>query len=97
MRVLINGRYWTLRFVPASRLRKKDGCYDGDTDHPSVKRKTIRVAKGLEPADELETLIHEMLHASDGLLHHSEDWVSTVSKDIATVLLKLGWTKPDSE
>lgn len=63
----------------------------GDCDAPTAPRKAIRVIRGLQGKKELDTLIHEMLHACDW--EKSEKWVSNTATDIARVLYSLGYRK----
>lgn len=63
----------------------------GACDHPEKPAKRIRIVRGQEPREELDTIIHECLHATDW--HKDEAWVTEVSTDIAAVLWKLGWRK----
>jgi hypothetical protein len=86
VRISILGKRWLLSFV--SRLR--DGIR-GECDDPNAIRRRIRIKMGLAPKEELDTLIHELLHASDW--HKDEAWVEQVATDIAEVLWKLGWRK----
>ena len=66
MRVKVAGRYWQLQFV--NRLPKA-WCV---TDNPTRKNKGIRIRRSLKEADLLDTLIHELLHASQWSV--GEDW-----------------------
>jgi len=85
MQITLLGKRWRLAFC--SNLKD-----DGDCDAPETPNKTIRIKQGLDPKDELETLIHEMLHATDW--HKDEkDWIEPVARDIARVLWRLGYRK----
>ena len=83
MRVRILGKLWNLRFV------RSTADYRGECDPCEQKSKEIRILSSLAGEEKLEVLIHEMLHAADW--HRSEEWVETVSKDIARTLTKLGY------
>jgi len=85
MKVNILGKCWNLKFV--THLGKSYGI----CDHPDQKNKTIRIQKGMTEEDELGTIIHECLHASDW--SKDEEWVDQVSKDICKILLKIGYAK----
>lgn len=87
MRITICGKRWNLRRVPYL------GDARGDCSSPNVKGKEIRVLSGLKDEEELEVLIHEMLHASNWSL--DETHVSTVAEDIASALWKLGYRKAE--
>lgn len=84
MRVTVNGKRWLVRFVP--RLAN---C--GDCDPPDAKGKTIRIQAGMQPQLELDTVIHELMHAGNWSL--SEEHVNQVATDIAAALWKLGYRK----
>ncbi len=84
MRVRIRGKHWDFRFV--SRLSTKADC-----DHPETNGKKIRVRKGLEPQMELDSTIHELLHAGHWDL--AEEAVNEMATDIAKVLWDLGYRK----
>ena len=60
---------------------------------PVAPGKFIRIRRGQKPLDELDTIIHECLHATDW--HKDESWVTEVSADIAAVLWKLGYRKTE--
>lgn len=79
--VSILGQAWTLRYA---RLKT---CY-GDCDRVS---RTIRIASGLPPQKELETVIHEMTHGADW--HRDEKSVAQFAADVARVLTELGFGK----
>jgi len=84
MRCKILGKFWTLKFI-----RRPFENNDGSCDAPDVKGKSICIKKSLRGERRLEILIHEMLHAADW--HRSEEFVSTVSQDIARTLTRLGY------
>ena len=87
MRIKIGGKYWKLIF---SKLR---GDYLGKCDAPDTNDKKIRISKNLEEVEELDVLIHELLHAADW--YKDEEWVERTASEIAKVLWKLGWRKSD--
>ena len=86
MRVKVNGRYWNLRFIDMDAL--------GDCDPPEAKQKRIHIATDLDPKTELETTIHELMHAA--AWPASEEYIETVSNDIANVLWRLGYRKANN-
>jgi len=55
----------------------------------------IAVEKGLKGKIELDTHIHEMLHACAEIAN--EEWVNTTAKEIATALWEIGYRKIDEE
>ncbi|HEY2759904.1 MAG TPA: hypothetical protein VGI75_04155 [Pirellulales bacterium] len=83
MRIKILGRVWNLRFAPHL------GPNDGFCDPPTTTNKSIVVAKGLSEKDQLEILVHEMLHA--GGWHFDEEYVTQFARDISHVLWRLGY------
>lgn len=86
MRVKILGQYWTIRWVPA--LGRGDERLDGDACHET---KQLRISHGNSEEDELETIIHEFMHAADP--SRREWWVSQASHDLRILLTKLGYKK----
>lgn len=91
MRVSICGRRWNLRFVPRSRRRG----YYGICDAPHIPNKTITIEAGHPEARELESLLHETLHA--GAWNLSEETVTDWARDVARCLIKLGWHKRNGD
>lgn len=87
MKIKILGKTYSLVF---SRSMPEDDY--GSCDDPNTKRKRIRISKGLDEEKELDTLIHEMLHAAGWQLL-SEEWVFAAARDIARVLRRLGWRR----
>lgn len=85
MRVTILKKRWTLRFT---RLPKGT---DGECDPPETTGKEIRIQQPLDEKNQLETVIHEALHASDW--HRSEEWVEEVARDLARILWRLGYRR----
>lgn len=86
MRIRIRGKYWQL--VYDSHLPKD--C-DGLCDAPDLDKKRIRIRSTLTEQTELETLIHECLHAA--FWDADEYAISETSCDIAKVLWKLGYKR----
>jgi len=89
--VTIRRKRWLLRFV--SNLGRDAAGHRlwGDCDPPNKRGKTIRILRGLNPHDELDTLIHEALHAGSWDL--SEDSVNELARDIARLLWRVGWRR----
>jgi len=83
MRIKIGNKYWNLIFT---ELDEETG---GECDSPDTNGKEIRIATDLKKQDELEIIIHELLHAADWA--KDEEWVEVIADDIARVLWKLGW------
>ena len=82
---VICGRRFRVRY---SNLRTNHGvCTDPGKPNP-----TITIAKGLDELGELETIIHESLHAA-GYFVLSEEFVENAAHDIARLLVRLGFEK----
>ena len=79
MNVSIRGRRWRLRWC--TRLLNKGDC--------NIETGTIRIRRGLEPDDELETMIHEAIHACHWDL--SEEAVEETATDVAKIVVR--WLK----
>lgn len=64
---------------------------DGICDAPDTEGKRIRIRRSLRGRRELDTLIHEMLHAA--MWDLDESAVHDTAHDIAAVLWRLGYRK----
>lgn len=84
MKGVIRGTEYTIR---TARLR----AHRGDCDSPRCKSPEIRIANKIQGMEELEVLIHELLHAAYWDL--SEDAVANPAYDIAKVLWDWGYRK----
>ena len=89
MRIRLLGKHYDLRFV--TRLGNGGKGHDGTCDHPEKPGKRIRIRRGQHEFEELDTVIHECLHAADW--HKDEQWVAEFASDLTEVLKKLGWRK----
>ena len=85
MRIKVGNKYWNLIFT---ELDEETG---GECDSPDTHGKEIRIATDIKNQDELEIIIHELLHAADW--SKDEEWVEAIAYDIARILWKLGWKK----
>jgi hypothetical protein len=83
--ITIRGRRWRLRYQ-----RLPIGM-DGECEAPDVEGKRILIHKGLKDLDELETLLHEMIHAAYWDLN--EEAVHDGAHDIALALWRIGYRK----
>ena len=83
MRVDLRGKRWNLRVVD----RLPEGSY-GEIDAPNRPNKEIRIARNATPLEQLDTVIHECLHATVPDL--AEEAVTESATDIAKVLHRLG-------
>jgi len=81
-----NNETWTVRFVKKKDMPRKTW---GDCNN---KQKTIRVRTDLCDLNVLDTLIHEMLHASNYVCF-SEEFVNQTATQMAQALLKSGLVK----
>jgi hypothetical protein len=82
--VFLNKRWKFLRCTLS-----KDLC--GQCDDPTVTDKAIKVSKKLVGRDELDTILHECLHAC--FWHLDEGIVEQASTDLARALWRLGYRK----
>lgn len=73
---------------PDQKLSKTDS---GLTEAPSLKGKRIFLREQLPMKKELDTTIHECLHAADW--SKDEEWVEDAAHDIARILWRLGWRR----
>lgn len=85
MRVKMRGRVWDFRRT-AKRPRGAHGIADKSTRPPSIK-----VHAALRDETELETIIHEALHAC--LWDLDEEPIEETAESIASLLWKLGYRK----
>ena len=77
-------RRW--RIVPIGGLKDRYGV-DGDCDPPTAKNKAIRFDTDLGVPDTIETIIHEMTHASFPTV--DEEVVRQFGRDVRRVLLRV--------
>jgi hypothetical protein len=77
----IAGDTWQVVYKSLKR-RKLCGLCDYD-------KRTITICTSLSDLDELDTLIHELLHACQG--YASEDHVAEVATTLANILWRLGY------
>jgi hypothetical protein len=86
MRLKLGGKFW--QFVTNRRLKVNDGTWD-ETKKP----RRITVSAELSEEDQLDTTVHEFLHAVDTAQMFDEDWVLKAGTEIASALWKLGYRK----
>ena len=89
IRVKIMGKVWWVR-----RLSQLKGNY-GWCDKPCTKNKQIAVYTRLRGLTELDTIIHECLHA--GFNDLKEDSIDEFASDLARILWRLGYRKIDQQ
>lgn len=83
MNVLIRGRRWRIERCELSRRTA------GECDAPDAESKAIRIDRRLKGQEELETIIHEVIHAAHWDL--CEEAVDETAEAIARVLWRLGY------
>lgn len=83
MRLNIRGKVWKLVKDPLDETLLGSCC------HPQEPGKKIMIRDDLEGLEELDTLIHEMLHAAFWDL--KEEAVNEAAEDIAKALWRLGY------
>ena len=82
----IGGILWRVKFVKSKEISRTAW---GTCDWPPGKRPTICIRASMTPAQRLDTIIHETLHAALPLL--DEEAVRASATDIARVLTKSGY------
>ena len=82
----IGGIMWRVKFVKSSEISRTAW---GTCDWSPGKRPTICIRASMTPAQRLDTIIHETLHAALPLL--DEEAVRASATDIARVLTKSGY------
>jgi len=88
MRIKVGNKYWNLIFT------ELDEDVGGECDSPDTHGKEIRISTDLKNQEELEVLLHELLHAADW--SKDEEWVEEIAYNIAHILWGLGWRKQKS-
>ena len=95
MKITILGKTWKLKFVSFLGYADEDKECPilGKCDDPeSGPDRVILIKKGLASQEELDTVIHELLHAAN-FKQFSEEYVEELATDLTNVLWKLGWRK----
>ena len=85
MQLTVHGRRYELVWCP-------NLANDGECDAPHLHKKKIRIASRVRKKGGqylLQVLAHEFLHAGDW--HKTEEWVDSVSTDLARFLYRLGY------
>lgn len=85
MRVRLGGKYWRLRFA----ANMKD--YGDMVDPGKAEGRLIRIGTWQGEADQLDTIIHEALHASLPLL--DEAAVHATANDLSRLLWRLRYRR----
>jgi hypothetical protein len=80
----IRGSRWKVRWV--NNLGDNFGVCD-------YAKRELRIAKGQEVTTELDTVVHELLHAA--LPDLDEPAIAETAEALATALVKLGFVKDD--
>ena len=89
MHVKLLGKRWRIE-RPRSITRDGEPQH-GECDPPTVPGKSIRVADYLSDRVELETYLHEALHACDWT--KDEEWVEATAHDLSVMLWRLGYRR----
>ena len=84
--VLIEDAIWSIQ--PCLRREMDSPAYDGQCDH---RRQEIRVYKDLPLVAQIETVIHEVMHAQQPDL--SEEAVTRRARELTRALIKTGLVK----
>ena len=79
------GKRWSLRWIKPYRA-------EGICEAPDVRGKQLYVPQEGGTQADLETILHEGLHAC-GWDILSEEWVTCAARDIARLAWRLGWRK----
>jgi hypothetical protein len=82
--IKIKDKMWTVRLVKSKDMPRSYG----ECDDPSVSKPEIWINRNLKQKDMLDTIIHEVLHATHPEL--SEESVGDTATIVANVLYKLG-------
>lgn len=84
------GKRYRIRYVAKDKRRPNLGS----CDNPNRIHKEIVIERGQTSEGELDTLLHELLHAGSWIL--SEDHVDRWARDVARVLTRLGYSRKES-
>ena len=82
-KVIFESDYWTIEYVTKKQMEK--GLW-GDANDST---KTVRVRTDLSGVNFLDTLIHELLHAS-AFRQLSEEYVESTANEIAKAIARSG-------
>lgn len=93
MRFRLMGKWWSIHFKPRSKPSDDMGECSGRGCCDKKRRITVYTHPKDTEQEELDTTVHELLHAV--AWDHSEEWVASSAKVIADVLYRLGWRKQD--
>lgn len=85
MKVRIRGKMWDLSFV------RTPNDVDGLCDAPTTPGKRIRISHALKGEAQLDTTVHELLHAAHWDI--DEPAIEQTAADIARVLWRLGYRR----
>jgi hypothetical protein len=96
MRVRIGGKRWNLVRKAIKHKTAEGHKIYGYCDPPCTKSKRIVVDKHLNGEVELETFLHELLHASCWPLL-DETFVNDTAVDLARILYRIGYRKTSSK
>lgn len=86
MKVKLLGKIYSVVFKPLKDAR-------GYCDPPDQRNKTIWIDSSLTDEEQLEVILHELIHAVDWPL--SEEFCEARARDIARVLWRLGYRRSE--
>jgi hypothetical protein len=89
MRVLLGGKYWTLRF--SGNLKD----YGSMVDPGNAEGRLIRIGTWQSEKDTLDTIVHEALHCIEPCW--TEERVAEASKELSVMLWRLGYRRQTSQ
>lgn len=94
MKLKMNGKVWNFVRVIIRMKDAEGNAVLGDCDPPNKPNKQIRVDSRLKDQEELEIIIHELLHAGYWIV--DEEHIAQTAHDLARILWRLGYRKDDS-
>jgi len=89
VRIKLLGKRWRIE-RPRSITRDGEPQH-GECDPPTTPGKAIRIVSYVKDRVELETYLHEMLHAATWDM--SEEWVEETAHDLSVALWRLGYRR----
>ena len=95
--VVINNKRWNFRRQVIRETTEDGRPIHGRCDPPETPNKAITVDKRLTGKLEMDTTVHELLHASQWDVL-AEEFVEQLGTDITNVLWRMGYRKkPETE
>lgn len=94
-RFLVLGKRWNLVRKTLSINPETGKRWHGACDHPDKANKCVFIDTAMKGQNELDTIIHEVLHAAAWSVL-DEDFVADTAEDLSRLLWKLGYRKAGS-